>query len=155
MPIVNKGDVLLVPSTIDDAKQRLQVEWQQSLTKQSGAYYVLIAKNKSQGNGEVPFFCQTEWFNAEHLGQINAEGYYEVTIGDKHQYGQKNKQGDNRWVMFHDKSRKMYQHRFTEPFHTKSDEFAGKVAGLLGYPLGSIAIDGPIVCPFGAYLENF
>ncbi|KAK1220603.1 hypothetical protein PQX77_016626 [Marasmius sp. AFHP31] len=153
MPIVNKGDVLLVPSTADDGKQRLHLEWQQSGTK-SGDYYALIAKNKSQGNGEVPFFCQTEWFNKENLGQKNAEGYYEVTISDRHQYGQKNKQGDNRWVAFHDKSRKPYQHRFVETLFIKGGDLIGKVAGLLGYPIGSVAVD-TLKGIFGDYLHTF
>ncbi|KAK1235167.1 hypothetical protein PQX77_001616 [Marasmius sp. AFHP31] len=153
MPIVNKGDVLLVPSTADDAKQRLHLEWQQ-FGKKSGDYYALIAKNKSQGNGEVPFFCQTEWFNTENLGQKNAEGYYEVKISDKHQYGQKNKQGDDRWVAFHDKSRKPYQHRFLETLYIKGGDLIGKVAGMLGYPIGSVAFDA-IKNLFGDFLHTF
>ncbi|KAL0066376.1 hypothetical protein AAF712_006635 [Marasmius tenuissimus] len=154
MPIVNKGDVLLVPSSADDTKQRLHIEWQQSLSKRSGDYYTLVARNKSQGNVEVPFFCQTEWFNAEHLGQKNAEGYYEVTMSDKYQYGQKNKNGDNRWVAFHDKGRKMYQHRFVESLFVKGGEVVGKVAGMLGYPIGSVAID-QLKNYFGDYLHDF
>ncbi|KAL0063537.1 hypothetical protein AAF712_009536 [Marasmius tenuissimus] len=153
MPIVNKGDVLLVPSTADEAKQRIKLEWQQSGTR-TAEYYALVAKNKSQGNGEVPFFCQVEWFNADNLGKKNADGYYEVTISDKHQYGQKNKNGDNRWVAFHEKSRGMYQHRFVETIYTKGGDFVGKVAGLLGYPIGSVAFD-TLKSLFGDYLHTF
>ncbi|KAL0567431.1 hypothetical protein V5O48_014557, partial [Marasmius crinis-equi] len=120
----------------------------------SGDYYALIAKNKSQGNGEVPFFCQTEWFNEERLGKKNADGYYEVTIGDKYQYGQKNKDGDNRWVAFHDKGRKPYQHRFVKTLLVKGGELAGKIAGLVGFPQGSTIVN-ELEKYLGDYLHDF
>ena len=38
-------------------------------------------------------------------------GLYELTVDDKLQYGQKNAQGDMRFVVYHDKGRKLYQVR--------------------------------------------
>ncbi|CAP64730.1 uncharacterized protein PODANS_5_9960 [Podospora anserina S mat+] len=35
-----------------------------------------------------------------------------LPINDKFQYGQKNAQGENRWLVLHDKDNKLYQHRF-------------------------------------------
>ncbi|KAF4974840.1 hypothetical protein FZEAL_8301 [Fusarium zealandicum] len=35
-----------------------------------------------------------------------------VTINDQFQYGQKNSQGQSRWLVFHDEDNKIYQHRF-------------------------------------------
>ena len=36
-------------------------------------------------------------------------GFYQLTLDDKSQYGQKNAAGDMRFVVYHDKGRKPYQ----------------------------------------------
>ena len=38
-----------------------------------------------------------------------ASGFYQLTVDDKSQYGQKNKEGEMRFVVYHDKGRKPYQ----------------------------------------------
>jgi len=43
----------------------------------------------------------------------HASGFYQLTIDEKCQYGQKNGQGDMRFVVYHDKGRKPYQVRPT------------------------------------------
>jgi ribosomal protein L21E len=36
---------------------------------------------------------------------------FTITVDDSFQYGQKNKQGDGRWLVYHDKSRNPFQVR--------------------------------------------
>ncbi|EKM50972.1 uncharacterized protein PHACADRAFT_199799, partial [Phanerochaete carnosa HHB-10118-sp] len=93
-------------------------------------------------NSEVVIFIAAEWYEGEggpgehisHIAHKDAQGFYEVTIDDRFQYGQKNKNGDARFVVYHDKGRKQYQHRFIESGLTSvGTEVAVKIAGVFGY----------------------
>ncbi|KIP02364.1 hypothetical protein PHLGIDRAFT_37922 [Phlebiopsis gigantea 11061_1 CR5-6] len=160
---VQKGDVLLIPTSVD-AAQRVTVKWQQTFSDKTATYYTIVAKNKTQGNAEVVFFVATEWYEgtggpAQHLSHVapkNADGLYELTVDDKCQYGQKNKEGEMRFVVYHDKGRKPYQHRFIETsFGSLAGNVAAKIAGALGYGgIGDIAktLSGNYL---GDYLHTF
>lgn len=72
------------------------------------------------------------------------------------QYGQKNAQGDMRFVVYHDKERKPYQHRFIETaLGSTVSKKAKKVAEMLGQ--GSITGDiSSLAANFvGDYLKTF
>ncbi|KAG9024678.1 hypothetical protein FS837_005242, partial [Tulasnella sp. UAMH 9824] len=110
---VNNGDVLVIPAPNDKHKNddnKLTIHWSQRLRENRADYYVLIAKNKSQGYAEVPFFIQSEWYNeqgfnsAYNMRRIDDDNY-ELTMDDRHQYAG---EGNARFVVWHDKDRKPY-----------------------------------------------
>ncbi|GJE91737.1 hypothetical protein PsYK624_078880 [Phanerochaete sordida] len=159
---VQKSNVLLIPSNVD-VSHRVTVKWQQMFSDKTANYYTIVAKNKSQGNAEVVVFVAAEWYEgsgpAEHLGRVapkDAEGYYELIVDDKCQYGQKNKEGDMRFVVYHDKGRKPYQHRFIETsLGSLGANIAQKVAGVFGYG-GTADIAKTIASAYvGDYLHTF
>ncbi|KAI0043017.1 hypothetical protein FA95DRAFT_1575387 [Auriscalpium vulgare] len=95
---VQKGDVLLIPNFFG-VQARVTIMWLQH----TADYVPIVVYNKSRGDVDVPIFIEAEWFNEAHLDA------YELTIDNKFQYGQKNNGGDQRFVVFHDKSRKLNQ----------------------------------------------
>ncbi|KDQ09652.1 hypothetical protein BOTBODRAFT_190963 [Botryobasidium botryosum FD-172 SS1] len=124
---VNKGDILLVPSVVGD-ENCIHVRWHQSLRNKEADYI-------GTGGGSVVLFVRADWFNDQHLGAKGEHDYYEVKIDEKFQYGQKGANGNNRWVVLHDHSRKPYQHRFMESLFVNAGPFASKAAALAGFPI--------------------
>ncbi|KAH7339964.1 hypothetical protein B0J17DRAFT_380208 [Rhizoctonia solani] len=125
--IVQSGDVLLVPAELKsysfgNAGPRT-VEWQQTGFKKNADYYCFTVVDTTQEGQDVTFFIQKEWYDsdksadASHISKVatkNANGEYEFKIDAKSQYGQIDGTGKGRWVVYHDKGRKPYQHRFAK-----------------------------------------
>ncbi|KAF7973431.1 hypothetical protein HWV62_15116 [Athelia sp. TMB] len=101
-------------------------------TGQQQTLLSIFKTDASFSTGEqVPFFIAAEFYknstkaNAKHISKVgteepgvtgmvtNAEGY-KITVDSNLQYGQKNAAGELRFVVYHDKARKPYQHRFIE-----------------------------------------
>ncbi|KAF7973454.1 hypothetical protein HWV62_30807 [Athelia sp. TMB] len=132
-PVVNQGDQLLIP-LLDQENKAVHIQWQQDLSARSADYFALTVDNITTGE-QVPFFIAAEFYknstkaNAKHISKVgteepgeeylltgsiaNAEGY-KITVDSNLQYGQKNAAGELRFVVYHDTSRKPYQHRFIE-----------------------------------------
>ncbi|KIO31718.1 hypothetical protein M407DRAFT_124161 [Tulasnella calospora MUT 4182] len=163
---VNKGDVLVIPAPNDKYRQdenKMTIHWQQTLRQREGDYYLLVAKNKTQGYAEVPFYIQAEWYNQQ--GFNNAydmrridEDNYEITIDNRHQYAGKERA---RFVVWHDQERKPYADRFIDTGVLKrGTEIAKKVLSIYG--LGGSGTDTVVdsVSKFGQsvmgdYLRTF
>ncbi|KIK58095.1 hypothetical protein GYMLUDRAFT_45654 [Collybiopsis luxurians FD-317 M1] len=120
---VESGQELLIPLfDAEVAGKPVKVNWQQSLAQRNADYYALTADNITTGN-QVPFFIAAEYYknstkaNPNHITKvgelIEGEGY-KLKVDGKLQYGQKNAQGELRFVVYHDEERKPYQHRFIE-----------------------------------------
>lgn len=94
----------------------------------------LISHLAYTGNAGVNLFVQKDLYDSQFASFATVDGRSTIlpvcalltttllsgetgktTITDKFQYGQKNKEGANRFVVFHDTSRKPYQVR-TTPF---------------------------------------
>ncbi|KAI0258575.1 hypothetical protein BC834DRAFT_963206 [Gloeopeniophorella convolvens] len=160
----NHDDVLFVPALVGEelGGHRVNVEWQQSFSNRSAAYYVLIAQNRNQNNAEVTFFIAEEWYSGsasapQHISKVGrvVNGGYEVTITDVFQYGQKNKAGDGRFVVYHDHSRKPFQHRFVSSIGSIAAGVAQKIAGLFGYGKVADVVANAAKAFVGDYLHNF
>ncbi|VBB81971.1 Putative protein of unknown function [Podospora comata] len=115
------GNILSIPAYTPDADSALQeITWSQSLRTKKANYYIVKAKNITQNQADVLLYIQDTFYKDEssptHLSKLpdaKKEGdNFIVTINDKFQYGQKNAQGENRWLVLHDKDNKLYQHRF-------------------------------------------
>lgn len=132
---VNAGDVLVITTTSEENKVRVPVNWSQSWSSRSAEYYLLVAENKSQDGKEVTFFVQENWFNDAHLGPKKGDVGREFKIDNKFQYGQKNAEGEGRFVVLHDKERTPYQHRFIETaLASGAANIAAKIAKLMNFP---------------------
>lgn len=101
-------------------------------------------------------------------------GDYEFRVDKRLQYGQKDKQGTGRFVVWHDESRKPYQvttgsirgarisilnssqHRFIQSsLGSLAANAAAAIAGLLGYKSVADAVKGVGNALIGDYLRTF
>ncbi|KAJ4031234.1 hypothetical protein NW761_013301 [Fusarium oxysporum] len=121
MSFPTKGDLLSVPAYTAEAEQNaVEISWSQSFRIRTARYYIVNAQNQSKGNTNVLMYIQDRYYkdsnSNEYIGKLpgaRQEGNsWIVSITDRFQYGQKNKNGDGRWVALHDKDNKPYQHRF-------------------------------------------
>ncbi|EWZ79648.1 hypothetical protein NW765_013812 [Fusarium oxysporum] len=121
MSFPTKGDLFSVPAYTAEAEQNaVEISWSQSFRTRTARYYIVNAQNQSKGNTNVLMYIQDRYYkdsnSNEYIGKLpgaRQEGNsWIVSITDRFQYGQKNKNGDGRWVALHDKDNKPYQHRF-------------------------------------------
>ena len=129
------GNVLVFPAYSAESEQAVQeIQWSQSFRTKTARYYIVKAKNQSKGNVDVLLYVQDRFYkdesSSDFVGKIpgarkegstfklfqsisylsnNDSDVFIVTINDRFQYGQKNKNGDGRWVALHDKDNKPYQ----------------------------------------------
>ncbi|KAH8678490.1 hypothetical protein BX600DRAFT_431765 [Xylariales sp. PMI_506] len=167
---VQAGHVLLVDEfDAGNVGPVLTVKWQQNFVARQAQYYGIEAYNKNTEE-TVSLFIAAEWYknstkdNSRHVSKIGeaipGEGY-QITIDDRFQYGQKNAEGENRFVIYHDKERTPYQHRFIETSVlstlAKSGEGAAdKICGRFGLPAGSASsVTDTVKCYIGDYLHTF
>ncbi|KAF5649698.1 hypothetical protein F52700_595 [Fusarium sp. NRRL 52700] len=121
MSIPTKGDVLSVPAYTAEAEQNaIEISWSQSFRTRTARYYVVKAQNQSKDNVNVLMYIQDRYYkdsnSNDYIGKLpgaRQEGNsWIVSITDRFQYGEKNRNGDGRWVALHDRDNKPYQHRF-------------------------------------------
>ncbi|KAK1772239.1 hypothetical protein QBC33DRAFT_564719 [Phialemonium atrogriseum] len=167
---VQKGNEILIP-LFDGAAlgQPITVKWQQDFSQRQEGYYQLIADNLATGT-TFPLFIAAEFYksstsaNPNHISKIAellpGEGY-KITVDERFQYGQKNVEGENRFLILHDKGRKPYQHRFIETavasaLARQGEGVADKVCGAFGLPAGSASkVTDTVKCYIGDYLRTF
>ncbi|KAJ6458008.1 hypothetical protein C8R45DRAFT_943021 [Mycena sanguinolenta] len=122
-PCVESGHEILVPLfSTDSAESLVHINWQQNFAQRKADYYALTVDNITTGE-TVPFFIAAEYYknstkaNAHHITKVaelvDGEGY-KMKVDSKLQYGQKNAQGELRFVVYHDQEHMPYQHRFME-----------------------------------------
>ncbi|KAG5801708.1 hypothetical protein H9Q74_013914 [Fusarium xylarioides] len=102
MSFPTKGDVLSVPAYTAEAEQNaIEISWSQMFRTRTARYYDRYYKdsNSNEYIGKLP-------------GARQEGNSWVVSISDRFQYGQKNKNSDGRWIALHDKDNKPYQHRF-------------------------------------------
>ncbi|THU86513.1 hypothetical protein K435DRAFT_868180 [Dendrothele bispora CBS 962.96] len=152
MAPVQKGDII---SFTLDSKREVTVTWSQ-ITNKSEPYYAIVAKNTGD-NVDVNFFVQKNWFDNKLNKFATVDGNTaRVTITEKLQYGQKNAQGDFRFVVYHDTSHKPYQHRFIETtLLAKGGDIAVKLAKAFGYDEVGTSVSDFLKGFIGDYLHNF
>ncbi|KAG8927610.1 hypothetical protein FRC01_007185 [Tulasnella sp. 417] len=134
---VNSGDVLIIPAPNGKYKadeNKMTIHWKQTLRQREGDYYLLVAKNKTQGYCQVPFYIQAEWYNEETLSAWGMRKLdndsYELTISGLYQYAG---EPEARFVVLHDKARKPYADRFLQSSLLKQGtDLVKEVYGLLG-----------------------
>ncbi|CAE6536893.1 unnamed protein product [Rhizoctonia solani] len=111
---VTKGNVLIIPGPETSALKEVTIKWSQDWGKPyAEVFYTGIVKNKTTG-ANVLFFVHSASYNTGSAltKKSEVDGYYELTVGDNCRYGQRNKDGDGRFVVLQNPDYKMYQHRF-------------------------------------------
>ncbi|KAK3390627.1 hypothetical protein B0H63DRAFT_446727 [Podospora didyma] len=166
---VESGHELLVDLFDGDALGApITVKWQQNFVARQSTYYRVDAYNTATDE-TVPFFIAAEYYksstssNPNHISKVGTllpgEGY-KLKVNDKLQYGQKNAEGENRFIVFHDKERKPYQHRFIETavlsaLAKSGEEAAGKVLTGFGLSGAASAVVDTVKAYVGDYLHTF
>ncbi|KAG8916278.1 hypothetical protein FRC01_003258 [Tulasnella sp. 417] len=159
---VNKGDVLVIPAPSDKTKNdssKIKIHWRQQFRQRYGDYYLLVAKNKTQGDSQVPIYIQSDLYNEQDFNstsgtrKIDAD-HYELTIDDRHQYAGK---PEGRFVVWHDKEREPFSDNFLQSSLVKQDTgLVKQLFQLLGLGLSAIEVIGEMAqSSIGTYLETF
>ncbi|KAF9035508.1 hypothetical protein BJ165DRAFT_1533505 [Panaeolus papilionaceus] len=106
---VEAGNEVLIPLFDAEAANKLfHITWSQNLASRNADYYLVTADNVNT----APALTRTT-LPVSVSSSLEAEGY-KLKVGSSLQYGQKNAAGELRFVVYHDKERKPYQHRFFE-----------------------------------------
>ncbi|KAJ7120321.1 hypothetical protein C8R44DRAFT_623619 [Mycena epipterygia] len=163
---VESGQEIMIPLfDAESAGAPVHVNWQQNLYQRKADYYALTADNITTGLVAVPFFIAAEYYksstkaNPSHITKVGelveGEGY-KLKVNDRLQYGQKNAQGELRFIVYHDKERKPYQHRFIET--AVGSATAGKAAEMakaFGVGAAGDQIMDQLKAIVGDYLHTF
>ncbi|KAJ7855347.1 hypothetical protein B0H13DRAFT_2357967 [Mycena leptocephala] len=162
---VESGQEIMVPLfDAESAGAPVHVNWQQNMSQRKADYYALTADNITTGE-QVPFFIAAEYYksstkaNPSHITKVGelveGEGY-KLKVNDRLQYGQRNPQGELRFIVYHDKERRPYQHRFIET--AVGSATAGKAAEMakaFGVGAAGDQIMDHLKCIVGDYLHTF
>lgn len=136
MSIVNKDNyITVVPSKMEDAT----IKWQQSFTQHEKQFKVVpfIGSEDSKINGTLfieegyvdAFFKMCEKDASDN--PFKSKDNQKVKVTDEFQYGQDSASDTKiRFLVFHDKSDNIYQHRFMKT--TAFSSVMGKVSDAIG-----------------------
>ncbi|CCO38085.1 hypothetical protein RSOLAG1IB_06743 [Rhizoctonia solani AG-1 IB] len=157
---VSSGNILIIPSPSSaNALKKATITWSQSMSGRSADYYLGLVDVKDTGKKVLVFI--------EHNKYKSVGGdTYELPVSGSLQYGQKNDKGEGRFVVYHDNSYKVYQHRFTRA--AIETLVLGQAAIQVGIALGYMPEDGTngviknmlsgaenALKVFGEYLHSF
>ncbi|XP_014551138.1 hypothetical protein COCVIDRAFT_20537 [Bipolaris victoriae FI3] len=141
---IAEGDVAANPATVN---------WQQNLSQKSDTYYMAVFTNKDKNDEQSYIFIQQGKLDA--LKAKSSGDSFTITVDDSFQYGQKNKQGEGRFLVFHDKSRNPFQWRFVSTLYSKLGNGALAVINLAPIPGGVKDIAKYFSGLIGDPLHNF
>ncbi|KAF1933020.1 uncharacterized protein M421DRAFT_89316 [Didymella exigua CBS 183.55] len=149
MGLINKGNTIHVSaSSIQD--QRVTIKWSQSLKSRSEDYYV-ASYNVPGSDAQGAIFVQAS--KLDEFKNKNKGDSITVDVDGSFQYGQ-DKAQTRRFLVYHDKNNKQYQHRYVENTLTSLGDKAKDLAGVLGFPqVGSI--ETQLSNFVGDYLKDF
>ncbi|RXW19814.1 hypothetical protein EST38_g6026 [Candolleomyces aberdarensis] len=164
-PRVDTGQEILIPLYDEEAQNKLyQINWRQDLIARHADYYLVIAANLTLSE-QFPFFIAAEFYrdsthaHPKHITKvgelIEGEGY-KLRVDSKLQYGQKNADGDLRFVVYHDKERRPFQHRFIETaIGSAGAGMAQELVKAFGYSASGDQIAAFLKNFVGDYLHTF
>ncbi|KAH7563558.1 hypothetical protein BM1_00605 [Bipolaris maydis] len=167
---VEKGNKIFIAEG-DIAANPATVNWQQNLSQKSDTYYMAVFTNKDKSiywppmpdrsllilgdtdNEQSYIFIQQGKLDA--LKAKSSGDAFTITVDDSFQYGQKNKQGEGRFLVFHDKSRNPFQWRFVSTLYSKLGNGALAIINLAPIPDGVKDIAKYFSGLIGDPLHNF
>ena len=146
--IVEKGDWIQFDP---DSKKTETIRWQQKLSSRQEEYVALTYSVKDKQAGGSLFIqlgLADSFFkkcSKDESSNPIVPGGYKIQVDDAFQYGQNNEK-TLRFLVFHNKDNKIYQHRFIET--TAFSEIASKIEPYIPLPDITKAL-------FGDYLRDF
>ncbi|EJU00230.1 hypothetical protein DACRYDRAFT_108977 [Dacryopinax primogenitus] len=160
MAPIQLSDFVFIPAH-DNAAPTVHVTWSQSWTEYTKDYKFFMAKAGNDQKDEVPLYIASEFADESHfkgVETVTVDGteYYKMKVDGRFQYGQKGKNGEGRFLVWHDKSRKPYQHRFVNStVQLQALGLGTKLAGYFGYGNVADLAGNALKAAFGDYLHNF
>ncbi len=155
--VVKKGNKITFPSeALSNTDAVVNIKWQQDLQDKQ-ADYILVDTVLAGTKDIVPLFVQKS-LSKNFLAKCKTEAdECTVEVDGDFQYGQ-NKEQTFRFLVYHSKSNKAYQHRFiNQTTASKITTFAKKITGSVDIPviktLNSLISLGQAV--FGDPLRDF
>ncbi|KAH6919078.1 hypothetical protein BKA70DRAFT_1214830 [Coprinopsis sp. MPI-PUGE-AT-0042] len=150
---VQLGDTILISAVeVEQSKaDPIEVKWQQTLRNVSGKYiqakFTVIKAADTAGNtGDETtsfIFIQVERFEAFIKKQVaGVDVNYTIVVDKTFQYGQKNQQGEGRWLVFHDTTRNPFQHRFIQGALQAGAAKATEIARIFGFAAADVLLKG-------------
>ncbi|MCJ1285399.1 hypothetical protein MMC26_004739 [Xylographa opegraphella] len=124
---VEVGNTLTVSSEFADTAP-LEIRWQQSFRERSDTYYQVAYTNTSKSNAKYYLFISSgKLEDFRKLDTANgAEGKITFNVTADFQYGQKDKSGKNRFLVYHERDRAIImQHRFVAAAWLRYGNMAG------------------------------
>ncbi|KAJ7775350.1 hypothetical protein B0H16DRAFT_1302880 [Mycena metata] len=156
---VKKGDTILVAeATLTTAeKAPVDIKWKQD-KKERDAKYVETSFSRTDKPApavdEGRIFIQADMMEASKKLTVADQAKYTIIVDTDFEYGQKDKTGKGRFLVFHDKSSEIFQHRFLKGIVLKYGEKAGEVAKQFGFE-GASGIMSDVGSLFGDELHPF
>ncbi|ERF69343.1 hypothetical protein EPUS_08816 [Endocarpon pusillum Z07020] len=128
---VEKNDSITVP--LDKLKNDaiVPLKWQQIFQDRNSDYYLVNYENKSKVTEEEHVgMLFIEKSKVEEFKGVVKDG--QITVSEKFQYGQPNKAGNKRFLVYHNKDNKPYQHRFVDNMLTKYGSMGAEALEKMG-----------------------
>ncbi|KAH7071881.1 hypothetical protein BKA63DRAFT_59185 [Paraphoma chrysanthemicola] len=149
--LVQKGNKIHI-SPHDLENNKIKIQWSQSLRTRTEEYYFAHYTVPSGGDAEGGLFVQcskVDEFKARCSGEP-----FTLEVTDDFQYGQ-DKAQTKRFLVFHNKGNRAYQHRFAENALTQLSGTVKDVAGWFGLDQGYGGADQLAKNFVGDYLNEF
>ncbi|KAL9608380.1 MAG: hypothetical protein Q9167_006777 [Letrouitia subvulpina] len=131
---IEKGNTFYVPGDYLGGAQgkKVTVKWSQTMKSRSEEYWICKYTNKTANSAEENIiFVQASKLDEFKNKKIDGDSLT-FRVDDSFQYGQK-KDGSKRFLVYHDKKNKPYQHRFVENTITDMGGKAAEFVSQLGY----------------------
>jgi len=132
--VVAKGDTILVTESSLPG-HTIEVQWTQALRSKTEKYTATqykIQNKAGESEADGALFIQTSYLQQFKDKAAGNKEKFTITVDDSFQYGQK-QGGTGRWLVYHDKAHKPFQHRFVCGLVKTLGEAALTLAGFLGY----------------------
>ncbi len=153
--VVNKGDTITFSKSSITNGDTVPIEWSQDGGNKRSADYIVIDAASNQS--AVPLFVQKS--KAEDLLKKcqDNEKTCNISVDSDFQYGQ-NKEKTFRFLVYHDKTNKLYQHRFIN--QTIAAKLAAGVKQITGtVDISQVKTFNSLISTaqtlFGDYLRDF
>ncbi|KAK4695039.1 hypothetical protein P7C71_g2639, partial [Lecanoromycetidae sp. Uapishka_2] len=154
--VVVKGDTLETQADFLESAP-MMVEWSQKWITRKEKYFFVVFENISQGNDKGRLFINEKAL-AEFKHNPTRDGKIAFKVDEEYQFGQANKEGKERFLVFHDKNNTIYQHRFVNSLWINLGHKLGEIAGDLGPGVAKNAaptVEKELLKIFGDPLKNF
>ncbi|KAK4213662.1 hypothetical protein QBC37DRAFT_387785 [Rhypophila decipiens] len=128
IPVELNDDLRVTVATLTE--EPVLVEWTQNWgSKKSDTYYAVTFSNATKNNDPGRLFIASKYMDAFKAASkvIDDGNVYSFKVDDKFRYGQ-DAAGKNRFLVLHDPSNKIFQHRFAS---NKKIQYATKAGDIV------------------------